>query len=115
MTSTPTPPPADIDPRLLEVLVCPVTRTTLDYNRVRGELVKCLMNERAQYEQFGGFGSVLLINYDFAEDPGAWHRSLQLVVEDSIPPGLAILFTALAFNALGESLRVALDPTMKHR
>jgi peptide/nickel transport system permease protein len=30
-------------------------------------------------------------------------------------PGLAILFTALAFNALGESMRVALDPTMKRR
>jgi hypothetical protein len=28
---------------------------------------------------------------------------------------LAILLTALAFNALGESLRVALDPTMKLR
>lgn len=28
-------------------------------------------------------------------------------------PGLAILVTAVAFNALGESLRVALDPTMK--
>ncbi|OYX97270.1 MAG: hypothetical protein B7Y78_02185 [Caulobacter sp. 35-67-4] len=39
MSRRPTPPPADIDPRLLEVLVCPVTRTTLDYNRVRGELV----------------------------------------------------------------------------
>jgi uncharacterized protein YbaR (Trm112 family) len=39
MTATPTPPPADIDPRLLEVLVCPVTRGPLDYNRVRGELV----------------------------------------------------------------------------
>jgi peptide/nickel transport system permease protein len=31
------------------------------------------------------------------------------------PSGLAILFTALAFNGLGESLRVALDPTMKGR
>lgn len=30
-------------------------------------------------------------------------------------PGLAILFTALAFNALGESARIALDPTMKNR
>jgi len=39
MTSAPTPPPADIDPRLLEVLVCPVTRAPLDYNRARGELV----------------------------------------------------------------------------
>jgi peptide/nickel transport system permease protein len=28
-------------------------------------------------------------------------------------PGIAILVTALAFNALGESLRVYLDPTMK--
>jgi peptide/nickel transport system permease protein len=30
-------------------------------------------------------------------------------------PGFAILFTALAFNALGESARIALDPTMKDR
>jgi uncharacterized protein YbaR (Trm112 family) len=28
-----------IDPRLLEVLVCPVTRTALVYDRARGELV----------------------------------------------------------------------------
>jgi uncharacterized protein YbaR (Trm112 family) len=39
MTTAPTPPPVDIDPRLLEVLVCPVTRAPLDYNRARGELV----------------------------------------------------------------------------
>jgi peptide/nickel transport system permease protein len=30
-------------------------------------------------------------------------------------PGFAILLTALAFNALGESARIALDPTMKNR
>jgi peptide/nickel transport system permease protein len=30
-------------------------------------------------------------------------------------PGIAILVTALAFNALGESLRIYLDPTMKGR
>ena len=29
------------------------------------------------------------------------------------PPGIAILCTALAFNGLGESLRIALDPTMR--
>jgi uncharacterized protein len=28
-----------VDPRLLEVLVCPVTRTPLTYDRARGELV----------------------------------------------------------------------------
>ena len=30
---------AAIDPRLLEVLVCPVTRTPLVYDRQKGELV----------------------------------------------------------------------------
>jgi uncharacterized protein YbaR (Trm112 family) len=29
----------DIDPKLLEVLVCPVTRTTLVYDRDRQELI----------------------------------------------------------------------------
>jgi hypothetical protein len=30
---------AEIDPRLLEILVCPVTRGPLDYDRERGELI----------------------------------------------------------------------------
>jgi len=30
---------ADVDPRLLEVLVCPLTRGPLTYDRARGELV----------------------------------------------------------------------------
>ena len=28
-----------VDPRLLEILVCPVTKTTLDYDAARQELV----------------------------------------------------------------------------
>ena len=31
--------PKDVDPRLLEVLVCPVTHGPLEYDRERGELV----------------------------------------------------------------------------
>jgi uncharacterized protein YbaR (Trm112 family) len=30
---------AALDPRLLEVLVCPVTRTPLTYDRAKGELI----------------------------------------------------------------------------
>ena len=30
---------AQIDPKLLEILVCPVTKTTLEYDRDRQELV----------------------------------------------------------------------------
>jgi peptide/nickel transport system permease protein len=40
---------------------------------------------------------------------------MEVAPEQMYPPGLAILLTALAFNALGESLRVALDPTMRGR
>ncbi|AZS23079.1 MULTISPECIES: Trm112 family protein [unclassified Caulobacter] len=32
-------PPIDVDPRLLEVLVCPVTRGPLEYDRTKGELI----------------------------------------------------------------------------
>jgi len=32
-------PPKDVDPKLLEVLVCPVTRGPLDYDRKANELV----------------------------------------------------------------------------
>lgn len=33
------PPPPEIDPRLLEILVCPVTHGPLVYDRERGELI----------------------------------------------------------------------------
>ena len=29
----------EVDPRLLEILVCPVTQGPLSYNRARGELI----------------------------------------------------------------------------
>jgi len=38
---------------------------------------------------------------------------LEIAPEQMYAPGLAILFSALAFNALGESLRTALDPTTR--
>jgi uncharacterized protein YbaR (Trm112 family) len=38
MTETPQP-DVSVDPRLLEILVCPVTRTVLEYDRDAGELI----------------------------------------------------------------------------
>lgn len=35
----PEPPPGAVDPTLLEILVCPVTKTTLEYDAVRQELI----------------------------------------------------------------------------
>lgn len=43
------------------------------------------------------------------------YQNMELAPAQMMPPGLAILCTALAFNTLGEALRIALDPTMKHR
>lgn len=43
------------------------------------------------------------------------YQNMEIAPEQMYPPGLAILVTALAFNALGESLRVWLDPTTKSR
>lgn len=38
MTETPTP-PRDVDPKLLEILVCPVTKGPLTYDRKAQELI----------------------------------------------------------------------------
>jgi uncharacterized protein YbaR (Trm112 family) len=38
MTDT-TASPRDVDPKLLEILVCPVTRGTLEYDRAAQELI----------------------------------------------------------------------------
>ncbi len=43
------------------------------------------------------------------------YNYIEIAPAQMYTPGLAILVTALAFNALGESMRVALDPTMKRR
>jgi uncharacterized protein YbaR (Trm112 family) len=37
--TTPDAPPVTIDPRLLEILVCPLTRGPLTYDRARSELI----------------------------------------------------------------------------
>lgn len=38
-TSVPETPEVDVDPRLLEILVCPVTRGPLEFDRAKAELV----------------------------------------------------------------------------
>ena len=43
------------------------------------------------------------------------YNYMELAPEQMYAPGIAILLTALAFNTLGEALRIALDPTAKRR
>jgi peptide/nickel transport system permease protein len=43
------------------------------------------------------------------------YNYIEIAPSQMYAPGMAILLTALAFNALGESMRVLLDPTMKRR
>ncbi len=37
--AAPAPLPTPVDPRLLEILVCPLTKGPLDYDKVAGELI----------------------------------------------------------------------------
>ena len=41
MPTTPPPngPPGSVDPKLLEILVCPLTKTTLEYDAAKQELI----------------------------------------------------------------------------
>ena len=41
------------------------------------------------------------------------YQYMEIAPEQMYAPGLAILVVSLAFNALGESLRIVLDPTMQ--
>ncbi|MGZ3410411.1 MAG: ABC transporter permease [Xanthobacteraceae bacterium] len=43
------------------------------------------------------------------------YNYIEIAPAQMYAPGFAILLTSLAFNALGESMRVVLDPTMKRR
>jgi ABC-type antimicrobial peptide transport system permease subunit len=43
------------------------------------------------------------------------YQYMEIAPEQMYAPGFAILAVSLAFNALGESLRIVLDPTMKDR
>jgi peptide/nickel transport system permease protein len=43
------------------------------------------------------------------------YNYIEIAPAQMYAPGFAILLTALAFNGLGESMRIALDPTMKRR
>lgn len=38
-TSTPSTGVSTVDPKLLEILVCPVTKTALEFDRDKGELI----------------------------------------------------------------------------
>jgi uncharacterized protein len=38
-TDAPPPQPVPVDPKLLEILVCPFTKGPLEYDRARGELI----------------------------------------------------------------------------
>ncbi|HKY89455.1 MAG TPA: LLM class flavin-dependent oxidoreductase [Nevskiaceae bacterium] len=39
----------------------------------------------AMYHEVGGFGTLLVFGFDFAETPGVWQRSLQLLAEEVAP------------------------------
>jgi alkanesulfonate monooxygenase SsuD/methylene tetrahydromethanopterin reductase-like flavin-dependent oxidoreductase (luciferase family) len=39
----------------------------------------------AIYEQVGGFGTLLLFCFDYADNPAAWHHSMELLAHEVMP------------------------------
>jgi alkanesulfonate monooxygenase SsuD/methylene tetrahydromethanopterin reductase-like flavin-dependent oxidoreductase (luciferase family) len=37
------------------------------------------------YDDLGGFGRLLVLGFDYSENPGAWHNSLRLLAEEVLP------------------------------
>jgi alkanesulfonate monooxygenase SsuD/methylene tetrahydromethanopterin reductase-like flavin-dependent oxidoreductase (luciferase family) len=37
------------------------------------------------YERFGGFGTLMVLSADYADDPGPWRRSLELLTQEVLP------------------------------
>ena len=40
---------------------------------------------RRMYDQVGGFGTLLLLGFDYSDQPEAWHRSMRLLAEQVMP------------------------------
>jgi alkanesulfonate monooxygenase SsuD/methylene tetrahydromethanopterin reductase-like flavin-dependent oxidoreductase (luciferase family) len=40
---------------------------------------------RRMYEQVGGFGTLLLLGFDYSDQPEAWHTSMRLLAEEVMP------------------------------
>ncbi len=59
--------PAAVDPRLLEILICPLTRQPLSYDRARGELVS--KKARLAYPIRGGIPIMLPEEARDLDDP----------------------------------------------
>lgn len=64
--------PSGVDPRLLEILICPLTRQPLVYDRARNELVS--KNARLAYRIRGGIPVMLpeeARDLDLTDETGA--------------------------------------------
>ena len=67
-TALPVPPHVPVDPRLLEILVCPLTKETLEYDRIRNELVS--RGARRAYPIRDGIPIMLPEEARELDDPG---------------------------------------------
>jgi alkanesulfonate monooxygenase SsuD/methylene tetrahydromethanopterin reductase-like flavin-dependent oxidoreductase (luciferase family) len=54
----------------------------------------------AVYDEVGGFGTLLLFGFDYAENPEAWHNSMGLLMNEVLPK-VRHLVPALAGAAAG--------------
>ena len=52
---------------------------------VVGSVATVVDKLEATYDQVGGFGHLLILSYDYRDDPGPWKESMRLLAEEVIP------------------------------
>jgi alkanesulfonate monooxygenase SsuD/methylene tetrahydromethanopterin reductase-like flavin-dependent oxidoreductase (luciferase family) len=54
-------------------------------NALVGSVDTVISKLRKLREEMGGFGTLLQLGYDYAEDPDPWYESMELLARDVMP------------------------------
>ena len=46
---------------------------------------RCATSSREMYKEVGGFGTLLLFTFDYADNPEPWFKSMRLLAEEVLP------------------------------
>jgi alkanesulfonate monooxygenase SsuD/methylene tetrahydromethanopterin reductase-like flavin-dependent oxidoreductase (luciferase family) len=56
-----------------------------DHGWLVGSVATVTQKLERMYQQLGGFGTLLLLGFDYVEDPEAWFKSMRLMASEVIP------------------------------
>jgi alkanesulfonate monooxygenase SsuD/methylene tetrahydromethanopterin reductase-like flavin-dependent oxidoreductase (luciferase family) len=70
-----------------------------DHNWLIGSPATVVEKIRRVYDEVGGFGTLLVFCFDYAENPQAWYGSMRLLAQEVMPKLAALTPKATAVAA----------------